>query len=139
MQRNLIKKSKLFEKLKAKLREMIILVEGKRDKEAIIRAGIGHASNIIIINSRRMESVIDGMQGMKVAVMTDYDRTGNTKAKEAFDELLSRNAKPDMECRRELRRILGLRRIEEIGTSIRDFEERLAMIRELPRKGMQNK
>ena len=56
-------------------------------------------------------------------------QTGKVKAKEVYEELLSQGAKPDLECRETLRHVLGLYRIEEINTSIRDFEEKLEMIR----------
>ena len=129
MQSKLIRKLKIFQKLKEKLFEMTILVEGKRDKEALVRAGIGNEKEIVAINSRRMELVAKNLSGKKIAVLTDYDRTGEIKAKEAYEELLSQGAKPDLECRRTLRHVLGLCRIEEINTSIRDFEEKLEIIR----------
>lgn len=132
MQHKLIRKLKIFEKLKQQLKEMTILVEGKRDKEALIQAGIGKPESIVAINSQRMEIVASKLVGKEVAILTDYDRTGQAKAREAFDELLSHNAKPNLECRRTLRNVLGLYRIEEINTSIRDFDEKLECIRNKP-------
>ena len=128
MQHRLIMKLRMFEKLKAKLAGMIILVEGKRDVKALKQAGI-EGNEIIAINSRKMESIAVRLSGKRVAILTDYDRTGEAKAKEAYEELLSHDALPNLECRRTLRSVLGLYRIEEINTSLRDFEEKLAGIR----------
>jgi len=130
MQHRLIMKLRIFDKLKAKLAGMIILVEGKRDVKALIQAGIGNPSSIIAINSQKMEKIASRLVGRDVAVLTDYDRTGEIKARVAQEELLSQGARPDMECRKTLRHVLGLYRIEEINTSIRDFEEKLEMIRD---------
>jgi 5S rRNA maturation endonuclease (ribonuclease M5) len=130
MQHKLIMKLRIFDKLKAKLVGMFILVEGKRDVKALIQARIGNPDSIIAINSQKMEKVASRLIGKDVAVLTDYDRTGEIKAREAYEELLSQGARPDMECRRTLRHVLGLYRIEEINTSIRDFEEKLEMIRD---------
>ena len=132
MQHRLIMKLRMFEKLKAKLAGMIILVEGKRDVKALIQARIGNPSSIIAINSQKMEKIASRLIGKDVAVLTDYDRTGEIKARAAYEELLSQGARPDMECRKTLRHVLGLYRIEEINTSIRDFEEKLEMIRNKP-------
>ena len=133
MQHKLVRKLKIFRKLLDKLKEMTILVEGKRDKTALMQAGI-EGIEIIAINSRKMEIFASQMSGKKIAILTDYDRTGERKAKEIYEELLSHDALPDLECRRTLRNVLGLYRIEEINTNIRDFEEKLANIREKTNK-----
>jgi len=127
MQHKLISKLKSFQKLLSRMKEMTILVEGKRDKKALELAGIG--KEIIMLNSRKMELLASQLSGKRVVVLTDYDRTGERLAREAHEELLSHGAYPDIGSRQKLKRILGLYRIEEINTSIRDFEEKLDMIR----------
>jgi len=114
MQHKLIRKARVFNQLKEKLKDLTILVEGKRDVKALMIAGIGEGKSIIAMNSQKMEIIARKLSGRKVAILTDYDRTGELKAREAYEELLSFGAYPDLECRRTLKCVLGLYRIEEI-------------------------
>ena len=110
------KKAKLWRRIKEELSESYVIVEGKKDVEALARIGIrAHSLS---------HGAIAKAEG-KVVILTDLDREGERLAK-ATAERLKEN--PHVErINRRLRRVIGgllsLTRIEEIDKKFRKFKE----------------
>ena len=67
-----------------KLRDNILIVEGKKDKRALYNLGL---KNIIAINGKTLSNVVDdvnkelaGKEGSSVVILTDFDHEGRKLA-----------------------------------------------------------
>ncbi|MEM3555467.1 MAG: toprim domain-containing protein [Candidatus Micrarchaeia archaeon] len=104
--------------------EAVVLVEGKRDKEALERIGV--KNRIMVINMspdrvcERVSKVAD-----KAVILTDFDRTGEELCSRVEEELRAHNVLPNTEMRRKLQYILGLRNFEEIDRKLEEFREKI--------------
>lgn len=96
-------------------------MEGKRDKEALKEISL---NNVIAINAN--PNVAYKLQGYDEAiVLTDFDENGEELCLRLSAVLEANNIKPNLEIRRRLRYILGIKYIEEICTKIKEFEKEL--------------
>ena len=104
------------EKLLADIRhsETLLVVEGKRDREALRKAGL---DNIVEISGRRLERVADIVKSkqQQVTILTDYDKEGIIQYKRLKKLLLSDEIKVNDIFRREFKRVFLVNRIEELN------------------------
>ena len=94
--------------------EILLVVEGKRDREALRRAGL---DNIVEISGRRLERVVDIVKSKQsqVTILTDYDKEGVKQHKRLKKLFLSDDIKVDDSFRREFKRVFLVNRIEELN------------------------
>jgi len=101
-----------------------VLVEGKRDKEALQRIGV--KNRIFLINmtpdelSRRVSKVAD-----KAVILTDFDESGEKLCKRMEEALYSYNVLPNTEVRRKLRHLLGVYNFEDIERRMEEFKKKI--------------
>ncbi|MBI4399897.1 toprim domain-containing protein [Candidatus Micrarchaeota archaeon] len=114
-------KAKLLKRTLEEIKDSLIIVEGKRDKEALKEISL---NNVIAINAN--PNVAYKLQGYDEAiVLTDFDENGEELCLRLSAVLEANNIKPNLEIRRRLRYILGIKYIEEICTKIKEFEKEL--------------
>ncbi len=93
----------------------LILVEGKKDRIALEKAGL---SGIIEISGKRPEKVVDIIKEKKktVIVLTDYDKEGIKQYKRLKDLLIADEIKVDDTVRRDFKRTFLVNKIEEFNS-----------------------
>jgi 5S rRNA maturation endonuclease (ribonuclease M5) len=124
--RRLQRKQKLLNRVLKELEEsgVPLLVEGKRDREALER--IGMRNKIFLINMRpdrlceRVSKVAD-----EAVVLTDFDEAGEKLCKRVEESLRSYNVLPNMEMRRKFRYLLGVYNFEEIDRKLEEFRKKV--------------
>jgi len=124
--RRLQRKQKLLNRVLKELEEsgVPLLVEGKRDREALER--IGMRNKIFLINMRpdrlceRVSKVAD-----EAVVLTDFDEAGEKLCKRVEESLHSYNVLPNMEMRRKFRYLLGVYNFEEIDRKLEEFRKKV--------------
>ena len=85
-----------------------ILVEGRRDREALRL--LGFKGEILLINKgKSLSAVADGiaMRYEKIIILTDWDKKGDFLAERMEQLLEDNNVECDMELRRKLSALLG--------------------------------
>lgn len=86
-----------------KLRDNIIIVEGKKDKRALYNLGL---RNIIAINGKTLADVVNETlakkKGSSVVILTDFDREGRKLAAKLRILLQRLKMHPNMRLRRML-------------------------------------
>ncbi|MEM2909288.1 MAG: hypothetical protein QW590_03940 [Candidatus Bilamarchaeaceae archaeon] len=110
------KDAKRLECLIRILKNNCVLVEGKRDKEALNSLGCSDAIPI----SGRIRQLREFIKAKKVIVATDLDRRGNQLAAMIKSELEG-SAIVDCETRILLGRLLKLKYFEDIGRKYAEF------------------
>lgn len=95
-----------------------VLVEGKRDVDALAALGVGgeHA----VVNTRgSLEDTVDAAaaKGKRVVILMDWDRTGGRLARRLHDGLVGR-VPVDMECRRRLASTCHCKCIEDLPAEL---------------------
>jgi 5S rRNA maturation endonuclease (ribonuclease M5) len=124
--KRLQRKDKLLKRVLKELEESgkPILVEGKRDREALERIGVGN--RIFLINMRpdelceRVAKTAD-----EAVVLTDFDEAGEKLCKRIEEALYSCNVLPNTEVRRKLRYLLGVYNFEEIDRRMEEFKKKI--------------
>ncbi|MEM5797326.1 MAG: toprim domain-containing protein [Candidatus Aenigmatarchaeota archaeon] len=93
---------------------VLLLVEGKKDYEALKKAGI---DNIFEISGRQLEKIADLIKTTctRVAVLTDFDGEGIKQYKRLKKLLLSNEVKIDDDIRRKFKHIFHVNKIEELN------------------------
>lgn len=101
-----------------------VLVEGKRDRIALQKVGIG---NRITLISRRPDDVAADVatRAERAAVMTDFDESGEELARRMAEALESHGVRPDLDARRKLRALFGVRFFEELDRKVAELKEKL--------------
>lgn len=86
-----------------------IIVEGIRDKKALKEMGI--TKEIVMCSSRSYSDCVDYLSSRhrKVAILTDYDRTGKKFNKKLTARLEREGVKVERRYREKIGRVLGLR------------------------------
>lgn len=113
--------------LKRTLREIeesraVVLVEGKKDREALERIGV---KNRIVLVGMGARSACERLSGFDEAViLADFDERGEEIAREIEETLGACNIRPNTEYGRRLRYVLGVRNFEEIEGKLEEFEKK---------------
>lgn len=106
---------KLLTDLQHEMNEGIpVVVEGKRDREAL--ASVGLRGRILTLSSTSMNELVEGVSCScrEVIILTDLDSFGE-KAAEKLKELFFNEAvKPNLSFRRRFRKLLGLVHFEDL-------------------------
>ncbi len=111
---------KILDELSARSREgAVILVEGKKDEEALRSLGI--AGRIVKISQMRYSDIYDELREEDVVILTDWDEEGE-RIKNELKRVL---CKADVQIREELIKTVGkfASKIEEIPTVLSLFEK----------------
>jgi 5S rRNA maturation endonuclease (ribonuclease M5) len=120
------KKDKMFRRLLDELSESraVIIVEGKKDAAALHCIGI---SNPVFILNQSPDVVAERVskEADEAVVLTDFDRKGEELFLRVLSALESHGVKPNVDVRRRLRYLFGVRFIEELDKKVKEFEERL--------------
>ena len=125
--RELKEKYKKLRRLLRKMEKSVILVEGKRDRNALERLGCDR----VITISGRIRNVCESLEGEdgRIIVFTDLDRRGNEMARKAREELEGCSLEVDCETRVLLARILKIRYFEDAKRGFDDFMEEIEKIK----------
>ncbi len=93
----------------------LLLVEGKKDRIALEKAGLG---NVIEISGKRLEKVVDIIKEKQtaVAVLTDYDKEGIKQYKRLKRLLIADEIKVDDNIRRDFKMTFPVSKIEEFNS-----------------------
>lgn len=104
--------NKELEKLIEKMKKNVIMVEGKRDAEALKNMGICNVYAVV----GREESVLNKVKDEKeVILLMDLDRKGHALAERMQEKLWSMGIKSDVLTRRKLGRILKVKYFENLN------------------------
>ena len=115
------KQFKTLERIMSDLRENWLFVEGKRDKFALEQLGCKKIMTISGNLRRTCERL--GPDVQNVIVLTDLDRRGDQQLFAAKDELEACSIRADIETRKRLAWILGLRCFEDAARRYEEFME----------------
>ncbi len=118
MERKKTENIKKLEKALARIKENLVLVEGKRDKAALQALG---CKKILAVSGRKNQ-LRELIGDRTVIVMTDFDKAGNELAKMITDELEG-IARVDCETRKVFGKVLKLRYFEDIKRKYEEFYE----------------
>ncbi len=113
----------MFEKLMFKLKNNLVIVEGKNDKSALQKIG---AQNIITIQSyplERIERLILNHQvnNEEIIVLMDIDKEGDRLSEQIKDLCKGISINPDLRTRVMLSSLLGLKFWENIDKKVDNF------------------
>ncbi len=110
------------------LRGEWILVEGQRDKKALMALGL---TNILTVsgNLRQSCAALSGKKALKAYVLTDIDRRGHQLALMARDELEGLSISADISVRFELAYALGIRNFEDAKRAYDKLQEERDKVR----------
>ena len=111
---------KELQRLLEELGSCVVMVEGKKDAEALQR----YAGGVIEVSGRTRYACEKAARegATEVAVLTDLDDRGNELANELNGELRSCGVKPNTFLRRKIAKILGISQMENFE---RRYKERL--------------
>ncbi len=104
----------IIEELIDESERAVIVVEGKKDKKALVELGIkperiAQLSGTVQETSQRVARISE-----KAVIMTDYDRTGRSLAGKLKRCLRAEGVSTNFEFRRKLRKYLMFTFVEEI-------------------------
>ncbi|NYZ74966.1 toprim domain-containing protein [Candidatus Micrarchaeota archaeon] len=121
-------KKKFLAKTLAHLNEALILVEGKRDAAALEEIGV---TEVIEAAGRKPERVVfNALKRLKprqkLVLLFDYDAEGERKTQEFTEMLCAEGVVPDVLQRKNFRRLLGARHVEESVAALNRLEQELS-------------
>lgn len=110
-------------------RDHIVIVEGIKDRKALLDLGCDEDKILCISwGWEKLEEMLNRLSRLsdtsnkpeikRVIVLTDLDRTGERLAREVSDLILSCGLKPDTRIRRELSGVLHLRYWENLPVKL---------------------
>ena len=117
------KNLKDLERILSDIRENWIFVEGLRDKAALEKMGCSKVKTISGNLQKSCNAL--GQDVVRVIVLTDLDRRGDQLAIAAREELESCSKTADVETRKRLAGILGLRNFEDAERKYNSFIEKV--------------
>ncbi len=123
-------KRKLLEKVKRGLDEAIVIIEGKRDERALRETGFAPNAKTVKCGGKNADATARQAaekreDGQRVVVLTDFDEEGERRASEITESLNALGEAPDASLRRNFRRLLGTRCVEETPCALARLEETL--------------
>ena len=129
-------KRKLLEKTKRALDGCVIVVEGKRDERALRESGL--APNAETVKCGGKNAFATARQALenkekdetnetkkRIVVLTDFDAEGERRAAEINEALASEGNASDASVRRDFRRLLGARCVEDAPSALERLEDEL--------------
>ena len=111
---------KELQRLMEDLGDCVVMVEGKKDSEAVHR----YVEGVIEVAGRPRHACEKAARSgaLEVTVLTDLDERGNELADELSSELRSHGVKADTRLRRRIGRLLGISQMENFE---RKYKKRL--------------
>ncbi len=104
-----------------KIGDIPILVEGRKDRQALTRFGV---KNILDISGRTPEKVLDQTLNNNIntiIVLTDFDEEGEKKSKQ-FTKLFEANGiKVNSKARYKIKSLINTHQIEGLNSFIKSF------------------
>ncbi|MCP4647905.1 MAG: toprim domain-containing protein [bacterium] len=128
---------KELKKLMEKLKDAVVLVEGKKDEQSLepyVRNG-----KILQAASGRLQKACERASELgvrEVVVLTDRDKAGEELAKMAKDELERHGIRADLDVRKTLMAMLRLAYVENFG---KKYEEKIKELEEKKKKKKKRK
>lgn len=111
---------KQVQKIVAKINGCTVLVEGKRDEQALRRVGV--TSKIILFGRSAAQTLRQVESDCNVLLLYDFDEEGERKERQ-LREMLSPFARVDSTLRKKFRSLFGCRTIEQLPSALRRLEE----------------
>ena len=119
--------SRIVEELSSCVEQgMPILIEGKKDEEALNKLGIN--GNIIKVSGSGLKlfevAEIAAKTSSKVIILTDFDRKGDILAKKLSEDIQSLGSHPDLNIRRNIIQITRkyIKDIESLPKHMKQLE-----------------
>jgi len=112
---------KLFKALINKLKNNIVLVEGKKDKDALCELG---CNDVYVVQSRGQENIEKLLKRIKaenVIILTDIDNEGDRLCKNVEKVCRCLSINTDTIVRKKLAGLIHLRYWENIGNKVNKF------------------
>ncbi|MCX6777109.1 MAG: toprim domain-containing protein [Candidatus Micrarchaeota archaeon] len=124
--RKLQKKQKLLDRTLKDLAESgaAVLVEGKRDREALQRIGVRNRIFLVNMSPDKLCLRVSKVAGEAV-ILTDFDEAGQKLCRRIEEALHSYNVLPNTEVRRKLRYLLGVYNFEDIDRRMEEFKNKI--------------
>ena len=112
---------KTLERLLSDIRDEIIFVEGLRDKRALGLLGCKRIMTISGNLRKRCEELARANETGTIIVLSDMDRRGEQLARAAKEELESHSMTAELDTRKRLASLLGLRFFEDAHRKYMDL------------------
>lgn len=122
-------KQKLLRKTIAALEEGVVVVEGKRDQEALQKAGVQALT--VAVRGEKLENIVrkigwKALAGKQVILLVDFDQEGRRKEAELREALLNAGVKVDRGSRANFRRLFRVSTIEQLPAALEKLGEEIA-------------
>jgi len=104
-------------------KEAVIIVEGKKDKEALQRIGVKNRIKLVNRSPAELSRAISDEK--EAIILTDFDEAGEEICKRVEESLSSYSIKADTELRKRLHRIIGVANFESIDKILDKFDEEI--------------
>jgi 5S rRNA maturation endonuclease (ribonuclease M5) len=123
----LLGREKAFRNLLLDLEESgaALLVEGKKDREALQNCGFSNPIFTITRTPDEVARAVSESSG-RAAVLTDFDSAGEDLLKRIVPALEAHGVSADTETRRRLRGLFGIRFFEDLDLKVRGLRDELA-------------
>jgi len=124
--RKLQKKQKLLDRTLKDLAEggAAVLVEGKRDREALQRIGVRNRIFLVNMSPDKLCLRVSKV-ACEAVILTDFDEAGQKLCRRIEEALHSYNVLPNTEVRRKLRYLLGVYNFEDIDRRMEEFKNKI--------------
>ncbi len=117
-------KRRLLRKMREKLEEEKVFVEGKKDAKAVEKAFGVKAMAVEGNHSYRFaEKHASAVNGNTVLLLFDFDEEGKRKTREYEEALRARGARIDGQGRKAFRALFRLATLEELPAALADLEK----------------
>ncbi len=121
--RKLMSRLKIFRRALEDMEGKPIIVEGKKDMNALRRCGI--KERIIVLKGRPDDICRSLRDNDEAVILTDFDKRGEELSAILSDNLRSYGTRPNIECRRRLKYSVGVRVFQELDKRVAEFENEI--------------
>jgi len=119
------KRMKLLDRTLRELNEsQAVIVEGKRDREALRQIGVRNRIFLANMSPDKLALRIS-KTASEAVVLTDFDGTGEKLCKRIEEALQSYNVSANTEVRRKLKHLLGVYNFEDIDKKMEEFKKKI--------------
>jgi len=124
---NVKRKAKALKRLAELFQDdnVVIVVEGKHDKEALQKVGLA-SGNVIAVSPRRLDEIGSMVEGKKVVILTDFDSAGLKLMQRVNDHLESADIDVDAESRKRFKWIFPIQRVEDLPAAYAEFVSQIS-------------
>lgn len=122
-------KQKLLRNTISALEEGVLVVEGKRDQEALQKAGVQALT--VAVRAEKLESIVrkiasKALAGKQIVLLVDFDQEGRRKEAELREALLNAGVKVHGGTRANFRRLFRVSTIEQLPAALEKLKEEIA-------------